>query len=130
LPGDYGFVIGAIAEEGEPLDILCLTSRSSFPGCQMEVMPVGMLDIVGAAHVDHKILAVPANDPRFSVISEVEKVLPHVRREVEHFFTIYWKLKPGSMGVESWHGREVSLFTPNRNREACLYSRQTPGHQP
>jgi inorganic pyrophosphatase len=24
----------------------------------MEVMPVGMLDIVGAAHVDHKILAV------------------------------------------------------------------------
>jgi len=66
FPGDYGFVPGTIAENGEPLDILCLTSESSFPGCSIDVRPVGMLDMIDAGHVDHKILAVPAGDLRRS----------------------------------------------------------------
>jgi inorganic pyrophosphatase len=118
FPGDYGFVPGTIAEDGEPLDILCLTSHSSFPGCSMEVRPVGMLDMIDAGHVDHKILAVPAGDPRFSAISEVEDVFPHIRREVEHFFTIYKELEEAPTSIESWHGLEEAFDTLRRCRES------------
>jgi inorganic pyrophosphatase len=117
FPGDYGFVPGTIAEDGEALDILCLTSQSSFPGCSIEVRPVGMLDMIDAGHIDHKILAVPANDPRFSAIREVADVFPHVRREVEHFFTIYKELESGGMSMEGWRGLEAALATLERSRE-------------
>ena len=66
FPGDYGLVPGTIAEDGEPLDILCLTSQPSFPGCSIEVRPVGRLDTLDVGQVDHKLVAVPAKEPRFS----------------------------------------------------------------
>lgn len=122
FPGDYGFVPGTIAEDGEPLDILCLTSESSFPGCSIDVRPFGMLDMIDASHVDHKILAVPAKDPRFSAISEVEQFFPHIRREVEHFFTIYKELESGGMSMEGWHDHDAALATLRRSRETYLNS--------
>ena len=32
-PGDYGFIPGTIAEDNEPLDIICLVTSPSFTGC-------------------------------------------------------------------------------------------------
>ena len=120
FPGDYGFVPGTIAEDGEPLDVLCLTSQPSFTGCSIEVRPVGMLEMVDAGHVDHKILAVPAKDPRFSAMLLVDDVFPHTRREVEHFFTIYKELEAGAMSMEGWHDLESAIVTLRRSRETFL----------
>ena len=36
---------------------------------------------------DEKILAVPDSNPRFDQIRNMEEVFPHLRRELEHFFT-------------------------------------------
>ncbi|MFB6180454.1 MAG: inorganic diphosphatase, partial [Candidatus Nanohalobium sp.] len=36
-PGDYGFIPQAYYEDGDPMDILVLTTHSTFPGCVMEV---------------------------------------------------------------------------------------------
>jgi inorganic pyrophosphatase len=120
FPGDYGFVPGTIAEDGDPLDILCLSSQASFPGCSIEVRPVGLLDMLDAGQVDHKILAVPASDPRFSGIFQLDDVFPHVRREVEHFFTIYKELESTAMSMEGWHGLIEAQATLARSREAYL----------
>ena len=44
-PGDYGFVPSTLGEDGDPLDVLVLVDAPSFPGCVMEVRPIGVLEM-------------------------------------------------------------------------------------
>ena len=103
-PGDYGFVPGTLAEDGDPLDVLVLMSEPSFPGCLIEVRPLGVLDLVDSAERDQKILAVPQRSPRYEQIHTVDQVWPHLRREIEHFFTIYKELEGKQTRIEGWRG--------------------------
>ena len=36
-PGDYGFIPGTLADDGDPLDVLALVEEPSFSGCMIEV---------------------------------------------------------------------------------------------
>ncbi len=73
-PGDYGFVPGTLAADGDPIDVLALVDHPGFPGCLIEVRPVGMLDMYDNAKADQKILAVPSRDPRVDEIQNVEDI--------------------------------------------------------
>src|SRR5436309_688679 len=64
-PGDYGFIPGTLAEDGDPMDVLALVQDSSFPGVMIEVRPVGILNMVDQEERDLKVLAVPNRNPRF-----------------------------------------------------------------
>src|SRR6058998_330066 len=55
-PGDYGFLPSTLADDGDPLDVLVLVDAPSFPGCVMEVRPIGMLLMVDQEREDEKIL--------------------------------------------------------------------------
>ena len=73
-PGDYGFVPGTIADDGDPLDVLTMMSEPSFTGCLIEVRPLGVLDLVDSSERDQKILAVPKSSPRYQEIATVDQV--------------------------------------------------------
>jgi inorganic pyrophosphatase len=103
-PGDYGFIPGTLAEDGDPLDVLTLVQQPSYPGIMIEVRPVGVLNMVDQQECDQKILAVPNGDPRYDQIQAVDQVFPHVRREIEHFFTIYKELEGKTTRMEGWGG--------------------------
>jgi inorganic pyrophosphatase len=103
-PGDYGFVPGTLADDGDPLDVLTLVSEPSFTGCLIEVRPLGVLDLMDGTEMDHKILAVPNRSPRYEQIHTVDQVWPHLRREIEHFFTIYKELEGKQTRIEGWRG--------------------------
>jgi inorganic pyrophosphatase len=115
-PGDYGFVPGTIAEDGDPIDILALGEQPSFPGCMIEVRPVGILDMVDSAEVDHKILAIPVRNPRYDRIGNIQDVPAHIRKEIDHFFEIYKELEGKKTRTDGWRGREAA-------REAIAISR-------
>jgi inorganic pyrophosphatase len=40
-PADYGFIPETLALDGDPLDVLVLLTEPTFPGCVMEVKPIG-----------------------------------------------------------------------------------------
>jgi len=103
-PGDYGFVPGTIADDGDPLDVLTMMSEPSFTGCLIEVRPLGVLDLVDSSERDQKILAVPKSSPRYQEIATVDQVWPHMRREIEHFFTIYKELEGKQTRIDGWRG--------------------------
>jgi hypothetical protein len=42
-PGDYGFIPCTLGQDGDPLDVLVLVEAPSFPGCLIEVRPIGVL---------------------------------------------------------------------------------------
>jgi len=103
-PGDYGFIPGTLAEDHDPLDVLTLVNEPSFTGCLIEVRPVGVLYMVDKEERDQKIFAVPNNNPRFDSIHTIDQVFPHVRREIEHFFSIYKELQGTKTRMEGWGG--------------------------
>jgi inorganic pyrophosphatase len=43
FPFDFGFVSGTKGEDGDPLDVLVLNDKPSFPGCQMDCRLIGVL---------------------------------------------------------------------------------------
>ena len=116
-PGDYGFIPGTLAEDNDPLDCLVLVQQPSYPGVMIEVRPVGVLNMVDANEGDQKILAVPTKNPRYDQIHTMDQIFAHVRREIEHFFTIYKELEGSVTKMEGWGG-------PMEARRAIVESRQ------
>ena len=42
-PGNYGFVPHTLSSDGDPIDVLVANTRPLFPGCYINVRPVGVL---------------------------------------------------------------------------------------
>jgi len=103
-PGDYGFIPGTLAEDGDPLDVITLVDEPSYPGVLISVRPVGFLDMMDQNEPDQKILAVPNRNPRFDQIHTMDQVFPHNLREIEHFFTIYKELEGKRTEMRGWRG--------------------------
>ena len=94
-PTDYGFIEDTLGEDGDPLDVLVLLPESVFPGCLIEVRPVAMYKMTDEAGGDDKVLAVPAGDPRWDHIRELEDVPQFELDTIKHFFEHYKDLEPG-----------------------------------
>jgi inorganic pyrophosphatase len=76
-PADYGFIPYTLAEDGDPLDILVLVEEPIFPGCHVVARPIGVLRMRDEKGPDDKIIAVPAADPRFAHVTELEHISEH-----------------------------------------------------
>ena len=116
-PGDYGFIPGTLADDNDPLDVLVLVQQPSYPGVMIEIRPVGVLNMVDSDEKDQKILAVPNRNPRYDQIHTMDQIFAHVRREIEHFFSIYKELEGKVTTMEGWGG-------PREARKAIQEARQ------
>jgi len=103
-PTDYGFLLETQAEDGDHLDVLIVVYEPTFPGCLVEVRPIGVLDMRDEKGRDQKILAVPVGDPRFDGVTDLEHVPPHFLKEIEHFFTTYKTLEEKAVDIYGWVG--------------------------
>lgn len=119
-PGEYGFIPGTLSEDGDPLDVLTLADEPSYPGVLIVARPVGVLEMVDQDELDQKILAVPDHNPRFDQMRVIEDVFPHIRREIEHFFTIYKELEGKRTEVRGWSGRDQAHGLIRKARERYL----------
>lgn len=119
-PGDYGFIPGTLAEDGDPLDVLVLVANPSFTGCMILVRPVGMLEMSDQGEADEKVLAVPLRDPRYDQIHTIDQVFPHIVREIEHFFSIYKELEGRRTEMRGWRGPREARDAIRNSRERYL----------
>ena len=101
-PTDYGFVPDTLAEDGDPLDALVLLGEPTFPGCEIQVRIVGMLDMADDKGPDQKLLVIPLTDPQWNHIHQIDQVPPHLLREIEHFFTVYKQLEDKTVETFGW----------------------------
>ena len=92
-PGDYGFFPQTYAQDDDPLDAIVMTTVPTFPGCVIEVRPIGIFRMTDRDEMDEKVLCVPARDPLYDEYRGLGDVAPHYLKEVEHFFTIYKDLE-------------------------------------
>jgi inorganic pyrophosphatase len=124
-PGDYGFIPGTLADDNDPMDVLVMVQEPSFTGCLIEVRPVGVLNMVDQEQADQKILAVPNRNPRYDQVHTMDQVFPHVRREIEHFFTIYKELQGSVSVIRGWQGPKEARRVIMESRKQYLESKAT-----
>lgn len=130
-PADYGFIPETLALDGDPLDVLVLVTEPTFPGCVMEVKPIGVFHMADDKGQDEKIICVPVSDPIWNRLEDLSDINPHLLKEIEHFFQVYKDLENKKVDVEGWgdasEAKEIIVQCINRfeaieNREEGLFS--------
>jgi inorganic pyrophosphatase len=121
-PGDYGLIPRTHYEDGDPLDVLVMINEPTFPGCVLEARPVAFFRMMDKDLPDDKVLAVPASDPLYTEIRDLEDVPPHFLREVAHFFSVYKDLEEIRVKPIGWEPREAAYEHIRHAVE--LYSRE------
>jgi inorganic pyrophosphatase len=96
FPFEYGFIKGTRGKDNDPLDVVLLSSFSTFPGCLIKARIIGVLEMEDEKGIDDKILAVPVEkiDPRFSEIKDITNLSSHLKLEIREFFETYKRLEP------------------------------------
>ena len=92
-PFDYGFVPQTHWHDGDPLDVVLLTTHPLVPGLLLSARPVGVLDMIDDGESDAKILAVPVKDPRWNEIKDLQDINLHTIEEIKHFFETYKQIQ-------------------------------------
>lgn len=108
-PFDYGYIPQSKYLDGDPLDVLVLIWHPTFPGCLLEAVPIGVLEMTDEKGPDEKILCVAKNDPRFGNRRSLSEVAPHTLKELTHFFEVYKDLEEKHVSVVGWHPRELAV---------------------
>jgi inorganic pyrophosphatase len=124
-PADYGYLDDTLAPDGDPLDALVLTGEPTYPGILIRARPIGMFRMRDERGQDDKILCVPATDPRWRHLRDIEDLPAFDRMEIAHFFEVYKDLEPGkSVETDCWAGTAAALKEIQSCRNAV---RHAPG---
>jgi inorganic pyrophosphatase len=114
-PGDYGLIPRTHFDDGDPLDVLVMVTEPTFPGCVIEVRPLGIFRMLDKGEPDDKVLAVPVRNPLYESYRQLEDVPPHYLKEVAHFFSVYKDLEGVRVEPIGWESAEAA-------HEAIRYS--------
>ncbi len=127
-PADYGFVPDTLALDGDPLDVLVLVTEPTFPGCVIEVKPIGVFHMADEKGPDEKVVCVPVSDPIGSKVNDLDELNPHLLKEIEHFFRVYKDLEKKKVDVGGWgdalEAREIVAKCIIRYAESDVPSRE------
>ena len=108
-PANYGFIPNTLADDGDPIDVLVISSESVVPGCVIKSRIIGVLIMEDESGKDEKILAVPVQklDPKMAKINELEDLPEITLKQIKHFFETYKDLEPGKwVKVTGFEGKE------------------------
>jgi inorganic pyrophosphatase len=93
FPFDYGFIPQTLWHDGDPLDVVLLTTYPLFPGILVKARPVAGMGMLDSEEKDDKIIAVPADDPRWNDVKDLNDLNTHTLKEIEHFYSTYKKIQ-------------------------------------
>lgn len=111
-PTNYGFIPGTLGEDGDPLDILVLTSQPVLAGTVVPARVIGYLEMEDESGIDTKLIAVPPLkiDPEFGVYNDISEISEATTKKIKHFFDRMKELEPGKwVKTKEFKGREEAL---------------------
>lgn len=110
-PTDYGFAPQTFWHDGDPLDVMVLTTHPLLPGVVVKVRPIGVIHMVDSGDKDEKVLAVAVKDPRYSDTKDISDLPEHMLKELQHFFEHYKDLEGKKVSINGIEGRAAALKT-------------------
>jgi|SRR5581483_3556900 len=122
-PFDYGFVPQTLWEDGDPLDVVLLTTNPLFPGVLVKARPVGVMHMLDDNEDDAKIIAVPVKDPRWEHVQDLGDVNSHTLKEMEHYFSTYKNLQKKVVKVEGFETKDKAKAIFNKALELYAHGK-------
>jgi len=119
-PTDYGFIPGTLSEKGSALDAMVCVSAATFPGIVIPVKVLGVFRTKDEEGQDDKVLCVPLEDPNWNGMEQLEDLPSTLRKEIEHFWSIYKEPEGKPVEIQGWEGREVALQVIDDGRRRKL----------
>ncbi len=98
-PASYGFIPGTLDGDGDELDVLIICDTPLTAGIHLQAKVLGVLSFEDDWEVDHKIIAVPADNRDNPTLEITERW----KQKIEFHFSHYEDLKkPGTTKVQGW----------------------------
>ena len=108
-PAEYGYIPNTLELDGDPLDILVISSEATFPGCVVPAKIIGVLTLIDNGLIDHKIISVVAVDPRYNEINKLSDLSEFTLEEIKDFFANYKTLQNIKVEVIDYEGLDKAL---------------------
>jgi len=106
-PSNYGYIPHSLSEDGDPADVLVISSSPILSRAVVSCRPIGMLNMIDEAGPDPKILAVPVPrlTPFFKKVRTYEDISEGRLASIVHFFEHYKDLEEGKwVKISGWDG--------------------------
>ncbi len=107
-PANYGLIPRTYADDGDPLDVLVLSSESIHPMSLVRCYPIGVMTMLDQGKLDDKIIGVPFGDPTYNGYTDISELPVHIFDEMRHFFSVYKSLEEKDTVVDEVRGREAA----------------------
>lgn len=108
-PAEYGYIEDTLELDGDPLDIVVISSEATFPGCIVPSRVIGVLTQIDNGFVDHKIIAVVDVDPRYKEVNDLSDLSKFTLDEIKNFFQNYKELQNIIVDVKDYDNKEKAL---------------------
>ncbi|WP_337860460.1 inorganic diphosphatase [Ferroplasma sp.] len=108
-PTSYGFVLNTKAKDGDPLDVLVISSVPVPSGAILKCRAIGIAEMSDEEGSDNKVIAVPLDkvDPMSSEYDDVNSIPEAVKNKIKHFFEHYKELEKGKfMTFHDFKGKD------------------------
>ncbi len=106
IPYDYGFVPQTLWDDDDALDVVILTTYPLSPGVLVRSRPVALMKMVDSGEADDKVIAVPAEDPRWNDTKDLTDINKHSLKEMRHFYSTYKDLQGKKVDIKGFKGKK------------------------
>ncbi len=107
-PANYGFIPRTLAEDGDPMDVLVLSSESLLPMSLVRCYPIGVIIMNDNGSSDEKVIAIPYTDPTYNGYKSIKELPAHIFEEMQHFFRVYKELENKPTSVSEVYDVDVA----------------------
>lgn len=96
-PFNYGYIKGTKGGDGDPMDVVVLSSEPVVPGVVIKCHPVGVLETEDEEGIDAKVIAVPTAkiDPLYGTYENIKDIPESLLSKIRHFYENYKTMEPG-----------------------------------
>lgn len=109
FPFNYGSIPGTLAEDGDPLDAIVLSTYPILPGTIVVVKPIGILNLKDRGEQDNKLITVLNSDPLTATLNSIVDLTLEERNKISNFFKEVGVQKNKTMDIEGFYDKDAAI---------------------
>jgi inorganic pyrophosphatase len=121
FPYDFGFVPGTRADDGDPVDVLVLTDAALFPGCLLDCILIGVIELEqqdGNTWVrNDRLIGVASESVIYSDLRDIGQLNAQLLKQIEAFFVNYQELRDVRVKIIGRKGPEGAWALLRRSKK-------------